>query len=97
VQLGTPEELIGSPADDYVANFTRDIPRSHVLTLRWIMRPVTSEDGLDAPRVPVTTTVRDVVPRLASNAQPVLATEGDKVVGVVDREAVLRAIAGEGE
>ena len=40
VQLGTPEDLVGSPADDYVANFVRDIPRSHVLTLRWIMRPV---------------------------------------------------------
>ena len=38
VQLGTPEELVGSPADDYVANFVRDVPRSHVLTLRWIMR-----------------------------------------------------------
>ena len=38
VQLGTPEELVGSPADEYVANFVRDIPRSHVLTLRWIMR-----------------------------------------------------------
>ena len=38
VQLGTPEELVGSPADEYVANFTRDIPKSHVLTLRWIMR-----------------------------------------------------------
>ena len=38
VQLGTPEELVGSPADDYVANFVRDIPRTHVLTLRWIMR-----------------------------------------------------------
>ena len=38
VQLGTPEEVVGSPADDYVANFVRDVPRSHVLTLRWIMR-----------------------------------------------------------
>ena len=38
VQLGTGEELVGSPADDYVANFVRDVPRSHVLTLRWIMR-----------------------------------------------------------
>ena len=38
VQLGTPEELVGSPADEYVENFVRDIPRSHVLTLRWIMR-----------------------------------------------------------
>ena len=38
VQLGTPEELVGSPADEYVENFIRDIPRTHVLTLRWIMR-----------------------------------------------------------
>ena len=38
VQLGTPEELVGSPADEYVENFVRDIPRDHVLTLRWIMR-----------------------------------------------------------
>jgi glycine betaine/proline transport system ATP-binding protein len=97
VQLGTPEDLVGSPADDYVANFIRDIPRSHVLTLRWIMRPAGDGDALDAPRVPVTTTVRDVVPRLASSDRPVLATEGDRVVGVVDREAVLRAIAGEGD
>jgi glycine betaine/proline transport system ATP-binding protein len=97
VQLGTPEDLVGSPADDYVANFIRDIPRSHVLTLRWIMRPVEASDGLDAPRVPVTTTVRDVVPRLAGSERPILATDGDRVVGVVDREAVLRAIAGEGD
>ena len=45
VQLGTGEELVGSPADDYVANFVRDIPRSHVLTLRWIMRPAAARRG----------------------------------------------------
>jgi glycine betaine/proline transport system ATP-binding protein len=95
VQLGTPEELVGSPADDYVANFIRDIPRSHVLTLRWIMRD--AADGEDGTRVPVTTTVRDVVPMLAGSDRPILATDGDRVVGAVDREAVLRAIAGEGE
>jgi len=38
VQVGRPDELVGAPADDYVADFTRDIPRSHVLTMRWIMR-----------------------------------------------------------
>jgi len=96
VQLGTPEELVGSPADEYVENFMRDIPRSHVLTLRWIMRAPADGDPLDAPRVPVTTTVREIVPRLAADDRPVLATDGDQVVGVVDREAVLRAIAGEG-
>ena len=47
VQLGTPEELVGSPADDYVANFVRDIPRTHVLTLRWIMRDPKPGRGLE--------------------------------------------------
>ena len=43
VQVGTPEEVVGEPADEYVANFVRDIPRSHVLTLRWIMRAPNGE------------------------------------------------------
>jgi glycine betaine/proline transport system ATP-binding protein len=97
VQLGTPEELVGSPADEYVENFVRDIPRSHVLTLRWIMRPLGPSELVEGPRLPVTTTVRDAVPVLAGTHEPVLAVDGDDVVGVVDREAVLRAIAGEGE
>jgi glycine betaine/proline transport system ATP-binding protein len=96
VQLGTPEELVGSPADDYVANFVRDIPRSHVLTLRWIMRPLGPSEPTGGPRLPVTTTVRDAVPLLAQADDAVLAVDGDEIVGVVDREAVLRAIAGEG-
>ena len=62
VQLGTPEELVGSPADDYVENFTRDIPRSTVLTLRWIMREPAPDEELDGPRLDVATTVRRAVP-----------------------------------
>ena len=38
VQIGRPEEVVGAPADDYVADFVSDVPKSHVLTLRWIMR-----------------------------------------------------------
>jgi glycine betaine/proline transport system ATP-binding protein len=96
VQLGTPEELVGSPADDYVQNFIRDIPRSHVLTLRWIMRdPGPGET--EGPALPVGTTVRDAVPIIAGSEQPVRAIDDGKVVGVVDRIAVLNAIAGEGD
>ena len=97
VQLGSAEELVGSPADDYVANFTRDIPRSHVLTLRRIMRPPGEGDALDGPRLLVTSTVRDAVPALAQSDRPCCVTDAaGSVVGVVDRESVLRAIAGEG-
>jgi glycine betaine/proline transport system ATP-binding protein len=95
VQLGTPEEVVGAPADEYVENFVRDVPRSHVLTLRWIMRDPEPGDLLDGPRLDVRSVVRDVVPALADSERPVLAVDGDEVVGVVDRDAVLRAIAGE--
>jgi glycine betaine/proline transport system ATP-binding protein len=96
VQLGTPEELVGSPADEYVANFVRDIPRSHVLTLRWIMREPGPDDALDGPRVDVRTTIHDTVDLLAGTEKPLVAVDDDRPVGVVDRAAALRAIAGEG-
>jgi glycine betaine/proline transport system ATP-binding protein len=93
VQLGTPEELVGSPADEYVENFTRDIPRTHVLTLRWIMRdPRPGEEG-GGPELDVATTVKDAVPLVAATDGPVRAVEDGRVVGVVDREAVLNAMA----
>jgi glycine betaine/proline transport system ATP-binding protein len=96
VQLGTPEDLVGSPADEYVSNFVRDIPRSHVLTLRWIMRePAPGET--DGPTLDVSTTVRKAVPVIAASERPICAVENGRVVGVVDKEAVLIAIAGEGE
>jgi glycine betaine/proline transport system ATP-binding protein len=96
VQLGTPEELVGSPADEYVANFVRDVPRSHVLTLRWIMSPVEPGEAADGPRLDVTTTVKNAVPVISASERPVCAVDDGQVVGIVDRDAVLRAIAGEG-
>jgi glycine betaine/proline transport system ATP-binding protein len=94
VQLGTPEELVGSPADEYVANFVRDIPRTHVLTLRWIMRDPRPGEADDGPALDVGTTVKDAVPLVAATDGPVRAVEGGRVVGVVDRVAVLQAMAG---
>jgi glycine betaine/proline transport system ATP-binding protein len=94
VQLGTPEDLVGSPADEYVENFVRDIPRSHVLTLRWIMREARAGEE-DGPKLDVSTTVRNAVPVIASSERPCCAVDGDRIVGVVDKDAVLTAIAGE--
>ena len=50
VQIGTPEELVSNPIDDYVRDFTRDVPRSKVLTARSVMTPprvyATADEGL---------------------------------------------------
>jgi len=37
VQLGTPEEIVTSPSDDYVREFVKDVPRGKVLPVRNIM------------------------------------------------------------
>ncbi len=93
VQLGTPEQLVGSPADEYVENFVRDIPRTHVLTLRWIMRDPRPGEAMDGPELDVSTTLKDAVPVVAATDQPVRAVKDGQVVGIVDRVAVLRAMA----
>jgi glycine betaine/proline transport system ATP-binding protein len=94
VQLGTPEDLVGSPADEYVENFVRDIPRSHVLTLRWIMRDAQPGEE-DGPTLDVRTTVRNAIPVIVGSERPVCAVDDGRIVGVVDQQAVLTAIAGE--
>jgi glycine betaine/proline transport system ATP-binding protein len=95
VQLGTPEELVGSPADDYVANFVRDIPRTHVLTLRWIMRDPRPGEESGGPELDVTTKVRDAVPVAAGTDGPIRAVENGRCVGIVDRVSILEAMAGQ--
>jgi glycine betaine/proline transport system ATP-binding protein len=94
VQLGTPEELVGSPADDYVQNFVRDIPRTHVLTLRWIMRDPQPGEETGGPELDVKTTVKDAVQVAAATDGPIRAVEDGRCVGIVDRVSILQAMAG---
>ncbi len=91
VQVGTPEEVVASPADDYVADFTRDIPRTHVLTVRTIMRSANG-GATYAGDVEATTVVRDVLPRLVDEDRPFRVVSDGAQVGTVDRAAVLAAM-----
>lgn len=52
VQIGTPEEILVNPANDYVEKFVEDIDKSKVLTAQHIMkRPETIQIGKHGPRV----------------------------------------------
>lgn len=52
VQVGTPEEIISAPADDYVAKFVRGIDRSKILTVKDVMkRPQPVVAFRDGPHV----------------------------------------------
>lgn len=95
VQVGTPEEVVGSPADDYVRNFVRDVPRSHVIGVGSVMTPADATTPVCAT-VPVGTKVRDVVAEVATSDLPVGVVDVlGRVIGTIDRAAVLRVIAGD--
>jgi glycine betaine/proline transport system ATP-binding protein len=97
VQAGRPDELVGAPADDYVADFVRDVPKSHVLTLRWVMRAPGPDDELDGPEFPASTVIRTAVHVAAATDKPIRVIEDGRLVGVVDRVSILTAIAGAGD
>jgi glycine betaine/proline transport system ATP-binding protein len=95
VQIGTPDEVVGAPADDYVRDFTSEVPKSHVLTLKWVMRPDTGDVPADAPALQQSQIVRDAARIVLDHQGPCRVVEGDKVVGVVDDEDILRVVVAE--
>jgi glycine betaine/proline transport system ATP-binding protein len=97
VQSGRPEEVVGAPADDYVADFIHDVPKANVLTLRWVMRPAGPDDALDGPQFPSATLIRDALHVAASTDKPIRVVDGAVLKGVVDRAQILEAVAGRDE
>jgi glycine betaine/proline transport system ATP-binding protein len=92
IQVGTPEELVGAPADDYVADFVREVPRADVLTVRWITRPATPGEDVDGEPLPATTRIRDAVHRVLHAGRPVPVTDGTESLGVVDADQLVPAL-----
>jgi glycine betaine/proline transport system ATP-binding protein len=97
IQMGTPEDLVAHPVDDYVADFTRDIPKSHVLTLHAIARPAVDGEELDGPELQASTVIRDATPTILAARRPVKVLDGQTLVGVVTPHDVLRLISGDAE
>ncbi len=92
VQLGTAEELITNPATDYVAEFTKDIPRGKLLSVRAVM-----DAQSDDPHPELTVRDSDNVQKIAG---PVLAQDRDvrvlddagKVVGALKRHRLIEVL-----
>jgi glycine betaine/proline transport system ATP-binding protein len=95
VQMGTPEELVANPADDYVADFTRDIPKSHVLCLHAIARPVVPGEDLGGPVLDGGMVIRDATPTILDARRPVRVVQDGRMIGVVTPDDVLRLISGD--
>jgi len=94
VQVGTPEELVGAPADGYVADFVREVPRADVLTLRWIIRAATDGEAVEDQPLPATTVIRDAIARVLHADRPIAVVDGTERIGVIDADQLLPALIG---
>ena len=94
VQIGTPEQLVLAPADDYVAAFTRAIPRAKVLTAGGVMRRASPQEGF-AGTVPATSRVGDIADRVeAAGAPHAVVDAAGTIVGAIDRRIVVDVLVG---
>ncbi|MBO1331761.1 glycine betaine/L-proline ABC transporter ATP-binding protein [Streptomyces sp. VRA16 Mangrove soil] len=97
VQIGSAEDILVTPANDYVASFTQDVDRSRVLTAGAIM--ATPEEGYDASEAPATVTadtpIIDLFTPCSTSGVAVSVVDGDgELIGVVPRARLL-AVLGE--
>ncbi|SFU65891.1 quaternary amine ABC transporter ATP-binding protein [Halomonas korlensis] len=86
VQIGTPEEILTQPADDYVRRFIEGVDKSRILTAESAMRPVRAtarED--DGPRT--------VLRKMKENAiDSIYVTSRErKLLGLVEADAADQA------
>ncbi|MGW3660735.1 quaternary amine ABC transporter ATP-binding protein [Streptomyces sp. NPDC005151] len=94
VQLGTPEEIVGSPADDYVRDFVRDVPREQVITVRTAMRAGDCGGPGHPGGLAPETVVSSAIETVARTGAAACVVEDGRCLGVVDHHGLLRVVAG---
>ncbi|MEM8688159.1 MAG: betaine/proline/choline family ABC transporter ATP-binding protein [Pseudomonadota bacterium] len=95
VQIGTPADLIMNPADDYVKEFTGDVPIARVLTASTVVDK-TKKATARMPRVAADTSVETLLPQLADHKSGIaVENRSGKVIGVATAQNVVNALASE--
>jgi glycine betaine/proline transport system ATP-binding protein len=94
VQIGTPEHLVLSPADGYVAEFTREAPRARILSARAIARKQRNGEAI-AGSIGADRKVAEFAKEVEASGGVFAVHDADgQMVGVVDRAAVMSVLIG---
>ena len=96
IQTGSPEELVVAPSDDYVAEFTRDIPRAKVLTVGSVMT-AGDTSGETAGEVAASDRIAEIADRVEAAERPHAVLDGlGRRIGSIGRAAVVDVLIGRG-
>jgi glycine betaine/proline transport system ATP-binding protein len=104
VQIGTPEQIVTEPADDYVAEFVGGISKLDLVTAARIMRPLEQYrqvyGPMDTAAWPVAgpgDKLNTLVDLAVGSEHPILIKADGAAIGVVSKRALLRGIQGREE
>lgn len=94
-QCARPDQIVLSPATDYIARFTADIDRARVLRTGGLAQPINGH-SLDGPTVAGDQTLRAIGRLLANDRRDWIPVSNDKgqVTGVLDRSKALDILLG---
>ncbi len=98
VQVGTPTELVLNPVNDYVAEFTKDVPRDRVITVGELAIDAANENlskqlPEGTPTINGGTTLDSVMPLFESHPHGVSVEHKGENLGVVTPAMVIKALA----
>ncbi|WP_045835757.1 glycine betaine/L-proline ABC transporter ATP-binding protein [Hyphomicrobium sp. 99] len=92
VQIGTPEDIVLNPKDDYIANFTKNVRRANVISIGSLAKPIGDVTGIGTT-VPATARVIDVAEKVLAALGPVGVVDATgAVIGAVTREVVIAVL-----
>ena len=87
VQIGTAEQILNDPANDYVAQFVRDVDRTRVLTAGTVMTPPVALVGSGQGPKSVHKLMRD-----HQTSRLFVVNRNRTLCGAVDEEAIAAAV-----
>ncbi len=93
VQIGTPEEIVANPVDDYVREFTEDVPRYKVLSVGKIMRDPSSSVTTDGVCCSMGAKLDSLIDLAIQTQGPLgVVDERGQLVGEIDQAMILKAM-----
>ena len=93
VQMSTPEEMVLNPADDYVAEFTKNAPRDRIISAGAIVEPNGDAGVAPTATVPGDVKIGEIAAQVLSSEDPVsVVDEKGNVLGQITRDRMIRAL-----
>lgn len=97
IQVGSPEDLVSHPANDYVAAFTRHVPRGKVLSVRSLMVPAIKTAGFYDRMIDSKTKAGVIAADVLKSEIPFGVQDSDgQLIGEIGKDQVIAMLMAEG-